>query len=273
MSVIDFPTPHHQGFSVFPIAAFNDNYIWCIQTDGSQRGWVIDPGDAAAVIECFQQRQLLLAGILITHHHRDHTGGISDLLQHYGDAVPVYGPLNPSIPEINHTLISETELRLKGVDGEVLHAGIFCVPGHTLDHIAYLIGNALFCGDALFSAGCGRLFEGTPLQLYQSLTKFARLPESTLVYPAHEYTLSNLKFARTVEPDNQAIVDYMREATHLRQQQLPTLPSSIKRELVINPFLHCTDERLTTILSQHSQQIADSAVTRLKLLRQWKDNF
>ncbi|WP_425314080.1 hydroxyacylglutathione hydrolase [Shewanella dokdonensis] len=268
---MEYPATQHQHFAVFPIAAFNDNYIWCIQPESSDQVWVVDPGDAAPVIAALTQKKLRLAGILITHHHRDHTGGIDALLRHFGKQTPVYGPDNTAIHGISHPLTKQGDYRLTA-GHTTLSLQLYAVPGHTLDHIAYLIDDALFCGDTLFCAGCGRLFEGSAEQLYQSLQKIAQLPQDTKIYPAHEYTLSNLKFAAMAEPDNQALASFTEQAKQLRQQQRPTLPSSVARELAINPFLHCDDARLAPILSQHWQTAADSAVTRLKLLRQWKDN-
>lgn len=271
MSAI-YPATQHRNFSVFPIAAFNDNYIWCIQPAASTLVWVVDPGDAVPVMEVLQQKQLQLAGILITHHHRDHTGGINQLLRHFGQQTPVYGPDNPAIDSISHPLHEEGQYQLTA-DNSELSLQLYQVPGHTLDHLAYVIDDALFCGDTLFCAGCGRLFEGSAAQLHSSLQKIAKLPQDTKIYPAHEYTLSNLKFAALAEPDNQALISFAEQAQQTRQLQLPTLPSTVARELAINPFLHCDDERLVAVLSQHWQTAADSAVTRLKLLRLWKDNY
>ncbi|MFQ6372412.1 hydroxyacylglutathione hydrolase [Shewanella sp. YIC-542] len=273
MSAQEFTATPHQGFSVFPLAAFSDNYIWCIQPAHSSSIWVVDPGDADVVLATLQQKQLQLAGILLTHHHRDHTGGVAKLQQSHPREVPVYGPQNPLISGVNQPLTQSAECQLACDDAPPLTARVYPVPGHTLDHLAYVIDDALFCGDTLFCAGCGRLFEGTPEQLYQSLQRLAALPDTTRVYCAHEYTLANLKFALAVEPHNPSLQTFYRQAQQLRLQQRPTLPSSIGLERAINPFLHCEDERLQTVLSEHWQCTPKDAVTRLKLLRSWKDNF
>lgn len=220
---------------LLPIPAFDDNYIWLF-SDG-QVAWVVDPGDAAPVIAALQERQLTLAGILLTHHHGDHTGGIAALRERF--AVPVYGPAkSPARELVSHPLR----------DGDCLQLGhrqfsVIAVPGHTLDHIAFhsATDKLLFCGDTLFSAGCGRVFEGTYEQMYASLQALSALPDDTRICCAHEYTLSNLRFAVAVEPDNQAMRDYQTSCESLRSTGQPTLPSLLGLEKQVNPFLRCSD--------------------------------
>lgn len=220
---------------LLPIPAFDDNYIWLF-SDG-KAAWVVDPGDAAPVIAALQDRQLALAGILLTHHHGDHTGGITALCRKF--AVPVYGPAeSPARELVSHPLRHGDHIQLGH-----FHFCIIAVPGHTLDHIAFhsAADKLLFCGDTLFSAGCGRVFEGTYAQMHASLQLLAALPDDTRVCCAHEYTLSNLRFAVAVEPDNQAIRDYQASCELLCSSGQPTLPSLLGLEKQVNPFLRCRD--------------------------------
>ncbi|MFT5839604.1 MAG: hydroxyacylglutathione hydrolase [Flavobacteriales bacterium] len=253
--------------SIFPIKAFNDNYIWCLrnQTHCS----VVDPGDAAPVLAYCQDNQLTLSAIIITHHHWDHTGGIDALLAAFPD-IPVFGPYNKNIKQITVRLSQgdDVELAQLGLKFSVLE-----VPGHTLDHIAYYGDTGLFCGDTLFSAGCGRLFEGTPQQMFVSLAKLAALPDDTAVYCTHEYTMANIAFAEAVEPNNQALIDYKHWANEQRNNNMPTLPSSIQRELSVNPFLRCNHAELVANVSQNIGAILTSEKATFASLRSWKDNF
>ena len=253
--------------SVFPIKAFNDNYIWCLHN--KIHCAVVDPGDAAPVLAYCQDNQLTLSAIIITHHHWDHTGGIDALLVAFPN-IPVYGPQNKNIKQITVRLSQGDgiELAQLGVTLSVLE-----VPGHTLDHIAYYGDMGLFCGDTLFSAGCGRLFEGTPQQMYQSLAKLTALPADTAVFCTHEYTMANIAFAETVEPNNQALIDYKRWANKQREINAPTLPSNLQRELAVNPFLRCHSAELVTNVSQNKGATLASEQAIFASLRSWKDNF
>jgi hydroxyacylglutathione hydrolase len=253
--------------SVFPIKAFNDNYIWCLHNQTHCA--VVDPGDAAPVLAYCQDNQLTLSAIIITHHHWDHTGGIDALLAAFPN-IPVYGPQNKNIKQITVRLLQgdAIELAQLGVKLSVLE-----VPGHTLDHIAYYGDMGLFCGDTLFSAGCGRLFEGTPQQMYQSLAKLTALPADTAVFCTHEYTMANIAFAETVEPNNQALIDYKRWANKQREINAPTLPSNLQRELAVNPFLRCHSAELVTNVSQNKGATLASEQAIFASLRSWKDNF
>lgn len=256
-------------FEIKSIPAFNDNYIWCIIGNNKQ-AYVVDPGTAAPVIEFIEANQLELAGILITHHHLDHTGGIDDLQNYTKHQLTVYGPESKLIPQVTTIVINKSTFKLDGIDSLI---EVFETPGHTLDHIAYLIDDHLFCGDTLFSAGCGRLFEGTPEQMYHSLNLLASLPEATKVYPAHEYTLSNLDFAIRVEPSNSDVSQYASKCQQLRRNNIPTLPSTIETELRVNPFLRVNESKIIDALTKFPHTRQADAVTRFSALRKWKDNF
>jgi hydroxyacylglutathione hydrolase len=253
--------------SVFPIKAFNDNYIWCLHNQIHCA--VVDPGDAEPVLAYCQVNQLALSAIIITHHHWDHTSGIDALLAAFPN-IPVYGPQNKNIKQITVRLSQGDAIELAKLD---IKFSVLEVPGHTLDHIAYYGDIGLFCGDTLFSAGCGRLFEGTPQQMFTSLAKLTALPADTAVFCAHEYTMANIAFAETVEPNNQALVDYKYWANIQREKNTPTLPSNIQRELEVNPFLRCHSAELVTNVSQNmgSNLVSEQAI--FASLRNWKDNF
>ena len=254
--------------NLIALPAFADNYIWMLH-DGV-RAVVVDPGDAAPVQAALLRLQLQLVGILVTHHHADHVGGVNalrPLLQG-----PVYGPRKEKIPTPFEPLDEGDRVLVLGLDFYVLD-----VPGHTAGHIAYVQHGAakqplLFCGDTLFSAGCGRLFEGTPAQMHQSLSKFAALPTDTRVCCTHEYTLSNLRFAAAVEPGNAARARYQAQCETLRADGQPTLPSSIGMELAVNPFMRCNaSEVIATANALGSAD--DSPVAVLTALREWKNRF
>jgi hydroxyacylglutathione hydrolase len=255
------------SIDVFPIKAFSDNYIWCLRNQ--THCTVIDPGDAAPVLAYCQNNNLTLSAILITHHHWDHTGGIDALLATFPD-IPVYGPQNKNIKQISHRLSQSDDIELPELG---LTFSVLEVPGHTLDHIAYYGEVGLFCGDTLFSAGCGRLFEGTPHQMFDSLAKLTALPADTAVYCTHEYTMANIAFAEVVEPNNQALIDYKNWANKQREENTPTLPSNIQRELSVNPFLRCQSEELVTNVSQKMGTGLLTEQATFASLRNWKDNF
>jgi hydroxyacylglutathione hydrolase len=250
-----------------PIKAFSDNYIWCLRNE--THCVVVDPGDPAPVLAYCQAQQLQLSGILITHHHWDHTGGLDDLLKAFAK-VAVYGPTNASITQIEHRLVQGDTVFLEQLDVKL---SVIEVPGHTLDHIAYYSQPHLFCGDTLFSAGCGRLFEGTPKQMFDSLAKLSALPADTAVYCTHEYTLANIAFAQAAEGNHHALVQYKEWAQAQRQQGLPTLPSSIQMELAINPFLRCQQRGLIDNLELYTGLKLDSDESVFAALRSWKDSF
>ena len=255
------------SISIFPIKAFNDNYIWCLRNQ--THCTVVDPGDAAPVLAYCKDNQLILSEILITHHHWDHTSGIDALLAAFPD-IPVYGPQNKNIKQITVHLSQDDHLELPQLG---LKFSVLEIPGHTLDHIAYYGDIGLFCGDTLFSAGCGRLFEGTSQQMFTSLAKLMALPADTAVYCAHEYTVANIAFAEAVEPNNQALIDYKYWANQQREKNIPTLPSNIHRELSVNPFLRCHSPELVKNVSQNINSILTSEQATFTSLRNWKDNF
>ena len=254
---------------VTPVSAFSDNYIWLIHAPTQPRRVVaVDPGDASAVLMALKDQHLELGGIFITHHHADHTGGVLELLSHYN--VPIYGPATENIPgEPQRVSDGDTVMLTElGLKFEVLD-----IPGHTAGHVAYLGHNSLFCGDTLFSAGCGRLFEGTPAQMTTSLTRLSTVPADTRVYCTHEYTLANLCFALTVDPNNQIAQQHFQQAQALRSQGLPTLPSSIGTEMQINPFMRLTQPSVQNAAAKHAGKKLNSSVEVFTALRQWKDHF
>ena len=251
------------------IKAYSDNYIWLITTN--EGNLVIDPGEAAPVINYMHQHSLGLTDILITHHHYDHVGGVIELKKDI--AGKVIGPQNDQIEGLDEHVIQGMVVKSCGLKFNVIE-----IPGHTLDHIAYYLADPqqprLFCGDTLFSGGCGRVFEGTHKQMYQSLEKLKALPDNTLVYSAHEYTLANLKFAQEVEVNNLHISEYIKVCQKKIDLDLPTLPSSIAIEQKVNPFMRCSETALRQSISQtmlSSKTASDSEI--FAYLREWKDSF
>lgn len=249
------------------LPAFTDNYIWLLQDHRSQRCAVVDPGDAAPVEAWLDAHpDWVLSDILITHHHHDHVGGV-ERLKHISGAT-VYGPASENIPARDVALNDNDTASVLGWEFDV-----YAVPGHTLGHIAYYHHGLLFCGDTLFAAGCGRLFEGTPDQMHHSLSRLAALPEDTLVYCTHEYTLSNLKFAAAVEPTNADIAARLEKVTQQRQNGVMTLPSTLALEKLTNPFLHTAETLVKQKVDERAgaQNRAPSEV--FAALRAWKDKF
>jgi hydroxyacylglutathione hydrolase len=244
---------------IFPIPAFKDNYIWLLSK--GQHAVIVDPGDASVVIRALEQRQLTLEAILITHHHADHIDGVDELVAY--QPCPVYAPRREHYT-FAHQPVQEgniVELPALGIEFQVLE-----VPGHTRGHIAYYTEGLLFCGDTLFGAGCGRLFEGTPAQMHASLQRLAKLPVHTKVYCTHEYTEHNIGFALRIEPDNVALRQRQAEARALRSQGLPTLPSTIQLELETNPFLRC-DQPAVQRAANFSPTQAEAVFAAIRELR------
>ena len=257
---------------VLPVPAFVDNYLWLLVRGGE--AVVVDPGDAAPVEAALAARGLNLSAILITHHHPDHIGGLKALLATH--AVPVYGPSKEqaTIPQLSVKLNEGEIVEVLGRRFTVME-----VPGHTKGHIAYYSAATdnepplLLCGDTLFSAGCGRLFEGTPAQMHASLSRLADLPGATQVYCTHEYTTSNLAFAHAVEPDNTALNQYIERVTALRAANVPSLPSSIELELRINPFLRTAQPAVQAAARTQAGHELEGEVQIFAALRAWKDVF
>ena len=250
------------------LPAFNDNYLWLLH-DG-QQALVVDPGDAAPVRAALERLALRLASILVTHHHADHTGGVAELRAETG--AQVFGPARERIPEPYTPLQCGDVVQTLGVSFRVID-----VPGHTAGHIAYFTADGdgaplLFCGDTLFSGGCGRIFEGTPAQMLASLDALGALPAATRVCCAHEYTLSNLRFAQAVEPGNAELIEYTRQCRTLREQHQPTLPSTIGTELAINPFLRSRQPTVAKAVRAHAPS-ANDEVAVFAALREWKNTF
>lgn len=255
--------------NVRPVRAFSDNYIWLIESPRTQGRLVaVDPGDAAPVMAELQRSDASLAAILLTHHHPDHIGGVPELLRQ--GAVPVIGPDDARIAQRTRTLRDgeRCELPELGLSFETL-----LIPGHTLSHIAFWGHGALFCGDTLFSAGCGRMFEGTPTQMNASLTKLRQLPPDTRVYCGHEYTAANLRFALTVDPSNGAALEYRDRVDGLRAAGSPTLPSTLDLEIRVNPFLRCDDPTVVKAAEIHAGKSLKQPAEVFGVLRAWKDQF
>lgn len=248
------------------VAALRDNYIWLIHSPGDPRRVIIvDPGEAMPVTAALAAQQLTPVAILITHHHPDHTAGAPALREQFG--IPVYGPQEAAVADT--VLADRAQLDLPALE---LRFDVLAVPGHTAGHIAYAGHGALFCGDTLFSAGCGRLFEGTAAELYGSLQRLAALPPDTAVYCGHEYTEANLRFARTVEPGNAAIAAHQAHCA-TRPAGKPSLPSTIGLERQINVFLRCAEPGVQQAAAGWLGKPLDGNVATFTALRKWKDSF
>jgi hydroxyacylglutathione hydrolase len=253
---------------VLAVPAFKDNYLWLIHNGVS--AVAVDPGDAAPILDALAQHKLTLAAILLTHHHADHVGGVPRLLQH--TKVPVYGPRNEAIDAVTTPLAEGDRVDLPELP---LQLTVLDVPGHTRGHIAYVAPQQgwLFCGDTLFAGGCGRLFEGTPAQMMQSLQKLSALPSDMQVYCAHEYTMANLRFASAAEPDNAALQQRIVDEQAKRDRGQPTVPSTIGLERQTNPFLRHEAGGVVKTLREHGLPAGASPVETFAALREWKNNF
>jgi hydroxyacylglutathione hydrolase len=250
------------------VRAFADNYIWLVHAPRDpQRVVAVDPGEAAPVERALADRGLELAGILMTHHHADHVGAVSELLR--SRAVPAFGPAAEIVPG-DPAKLREGDVASFAALG--LNFRVLDIPGHTAGHIAYVGHDAVFCGDTLFSAGCGRLFEGTPEQMTVSLAKLAALPEDTLVYCGHEYTVANLKFSLAVEPENSEAAAHLAHCQVLRSRDEATVPSNIRRERNVNPFLRCHRQTVKQAAERRAGRRLNPTEV-FAVIRQWKDGF
>lgn len=252
-------------FLVKAIPALSTNYIWCLVDETKKQVICIDPGDGQPVLDWLDAAQMHLIAICITHHHWDHTGGIDLLCAHYKN-IPVYGPSNDAIPQVTKPLHEGDTLDLPLAKFDIIEA-----PGHTHGHIVYHSEHHLFCGDVLFSAGCGKVFEGTMETMYNSLNKLKQLPPQTLVYPAHEYTEANCQFALSLLPDDIEIKKYLQQVQILLAETHNSLPSSIETELKVNLFFRCDDPIVKAALQKKGYSALDNEYAVFKALRQYKD--
>ncbi len=253
---------------VTAIPAFRDNYIWALSNEHGEVV-VVDPGEAQPVAEHIDQRGQRLVGILVTHHHPDHVGGVTALASR-GD-VPVWGPARERVPGRTVALTEGDQVTIEALDGLTLD--VLDVPGHTAGHIAFYGGGMLLAGDALFAGGCGRLFEGTPAQMRASLAKLRELPPETQLYCGHEYTQANLTFAMAVEPDNEALRERYDRVAEWRAEGRYTLPSTLATELATNPFLRWDQPAVQANAATHAGNAASSPDDVFAIVRSWKDSF
>jgi hydroxyacylglutathione hydrolase len=255
-----------EKIQVVPLRAFKDNYVWTLRKDRCVA--VVDPGEAKPVLDYLAAEDVRLTAILATHHHQDHVGGIAELLQNH--KVPVYGPRGEPIATLTRAVGGGDRVGLESLD---VSFEVLDIPGHTRAHVGYYGANMLFCGDTLFACGCGKAFEGTPQQLYASLEKLMALPDETLVYCGHEYTLANIGFAKAVEPDNAALLEREGRDAVLRRENRPTLPSTIAREKATNPFVRVTRPAVIESANKYlGRRVSDPAGV-FAALRQWKNEF
>jgi hydroxyacylglutathione hydrolase len=251
---------------IVPLPAFQDNYIWTLR-DGPYAA-VVDPGEAGPVKAYLAREKLQLVAILATHHHPDHVGGIAELVA--ARKVPVFGPKGEPIPALTHPLGQGDTVDIPELGATF---SVLDIPGHTRAHVAYYGVGSLFCGDTLFACGCGRVFEGTPAQMLESLTKLSALPDETKVYCGHEYTLANIRFARAVDPGNAALAVREERATALRAAGRPTLPSTLGEERATNPFLRCAEPVVVESANKYLGSRIGDPVSVFAAIREWKNRF
>lgn len=254
--------------TLWPIPVFEDNYVWVLEQDGVAGVAMVDPGDGVATLAALDRRELQPSAVLLTHHHADHVGGVDEIVER--NEVPVYGPETESIQGVTHPVSDGQSVRIPELRIELT---VMDVPGHTAGHIAYVGPDFVLCGDTLFTGGCGRVFEGTPSQMYGSLQRLAALPPRTGVYCAHEYTLANLRFACQVEPGNQVLQQRLTSAEDKRSQDQPTVPSTLEEELRTNPFLRCHVPEVRAAAEANTGSPLADDVQVFAAVRAWKDGW
>ncbi|MBY0545315.1 MAG: hydroxyacylglutathione hydrolase [Gammaproteobacteria bacterium] len=255
-----------EKFDVLYVKIFTDNYIWILVNNENHHCVIVDPGDAEPLLNFVQTQQLIPIAILITHHHRDHSAGIADIVSQYN--IPVYGSIQSQLNEITHP-VDETSLITFEKSDMVFN--VMSIPGHTLDHIGYIFHDVLFCGDTLFSGGCGKVFEGSYEQMFSSLNKIAALPDETKIYCTHEYTLSNLLFAYKIDPENIDLNQYITLIKEKIKKGLITLPSTLELEKRINPFLRCDNAAFVTQLEKQADIKFNDSLAVFRYIRELKN--
>ena len=254
--------------TIEPILTFTDNYVWMVGSSDSEAVAIIDPGEAAPVLKILSESRLKVAAILLTHHHEDHVGGVAEILREH--PAPVFGPGREKIPTVDHPVVGGDTVISPELD---LELEVIDVPGHTSGHIAYLGPERAFVGDTLFAGGCGRIFEGTPGQMHASLSMLASLPQKTVIYCAHEYTATNLRFALEVEPDNEILAERLETVRSARSEGRPTVPSFLAEELETNPFLRCNKPEIKAAAEHRVGRSLDTDTDVFAVVRRWKDGW
>ena len=252
--------------AIHAVPAFKDNYIWILERGGNAAA--VDPGDAKPVETFLRSRALKLTAVLATHHHADHVGGLAALAAQW--RCPTFGPAHEVAEKLDHRLVQGDRFEVPGLD---ISLETLDIPGHTAGHIALFGEGMVFCGDTLFACGCGRLFEGTPAQMFDSLVKLARLAPQTRVYCGHEYTMANIRFAQAVEPANRALDERKEREAAKQLRGEPTLPSTIALELATNPFLRCGEPEVVASAQKHAGRSLSGPVEVFAEVRAWKNAF
>jgi hydroxyacylglutathione hydrolase len=257
---------------IVPLKSLSDNYIWMITDTEAGICVAFDPGNSASVINFLKKNNLSLSGLLVTHHHYDHTGGINELKETF--SVPVYGPRKDNISELTHPVDDKETINFNKMN---LSFTVFITPGHTRGHVIYYTDDikpgCLFTGDMLFSGGCGRIFEGTHEQMLESLKKFKNFSQDTRIFPAHEYTQKNLEFASSIEPQNSPIIERLKNVRDLRKNGKPSVPSSLSDEFSTNPFLRTDCPELKKSVEEKIGSHVQSEMEVFRIIRGWKDKY